>query len=49
MVEILKSLVYVEIGNGSVLVNVKWILVIALTLLQMYIVRRAIKSFFTCK
>jgi hypothetical protein len=45
MLEFLQSLVYIEIGQDSVLLNVKWLLVVALCLMQMWIMRRALMSF----
>lgn len=45
MIELIKGLIYIEIGADSVLFNAKWLLVVVVVLAQMYLIKRAIRSF----
>ena len=45
MIELIKGLIYIEIGAESVLFNCKWMLVLILVLAQMYLIKRALRSF----
>jgi hypothetical protein len=45
MITLLKSLIYIEVGGDSVLLNVKWSLLIVMGLLQWFVLARALKSF----
>jgi hypothetical protein len=45
MIELIKGLIYIEIGADSVLFNIKWLLVLVIVLAQMYLIKRALRSF----
>ena len=45
MINLLKSLLYAEIGTDSVMLKIKWPLITVLILWHLWIYSRAVKSF----
>jgi hypothetical protein len=45
MIELIKGLIYIEIGADSVLCNAKWLLVVGIVLVQCWLIKRTIMSF----
>jgi len=45
MLEFIKELIYLEINGDSILFNIKWIAFWPIILIQLWILKRACKSF----
>ena len=46
MLELIKSLILVEVGPDTVLLNVKWILFWPVAFVQLWMFNRVVKSYF---
>ena len=49
MLEIIKELIYLEMSGNSILFNIKWIAFWPCFIIQLWILKRAYKSFFNEK